>query len=63
MGAAILAASTSHFTSVIEAVQHMVSIEKTIEPAEDLVSAYDQGYREFIAALQQKGYIKEESHA
>jgi sugar (pentulose or hexulose) kinase len=63
MGAAILAASKSHFTSVIEAVKQMVSSEKSIEPTEHLVSAYEQGYREFIATLHQKGYIKEENYA
>ncbi len=63
MGAAILAASTSHFASVIEAVQHMVSTDKIVEPAGHLVSAYDEGYHQFIAALQRKGYIKKESYA
>lgn len=63
MGAAILAASTSHFTSVIEAVKHMVSPDKIVEPVAHLVSAYDEGYHQFIAALQRKGYIKKESYA
>ena len=63
MGAAIVAASTTHFTSVIEAVKNMVAIGKTTEPTVRLVAAYEQGYREFIAVLQQKGYIKEENYA
>jgi D-ribulokinase len=63
MGAAILAASTSHFDSVIEAVKQMVKTDKTVVPGTALVAAYEQGYREFIAELRNKGFIKEENYA
>jgi sugar (pentulose or hexulose) kinase len=63
MGAAILAASTSYFDSVIEAVKRMVKVDKTVEPSGQLVGAYEQGYREFVATLRNKGYIKEENYA
>ena len=63
MGAAILAASTSWFDSVIEAVKQMVKVDKTIVPGAHLVGAYGQGYREFVSTLRNKGYIKEENYA
>jgi sugar (pentulose or hexulose) kinase len=63
MGAAILAASTSYFDSVIEAVKEMVKIDKTEEPGGLLVGAYEQGYRKFVSTLRNKGYIKEEKYA
>jgi len=63
MGAAILAASTSWYDSVITAVQRMVETDKTIEPARHLVEAYEKGYRDFVNALRDRGYIKEETYA
>ena len=63
MGAAILAASTSFFDSIIQAVKEMVKTDKTVEPYQHLVSSYEQGYRQFIATLRNKGYIKEETYA
>ncbi|HMI63417.1 MAG TPA: FGGY-family carbohydrate kinase, partial [Puia sp.] len=63
MGAAILAASTSWFDSVIEAVKRMVKVDKTVEPGGHLAAVYEQGYREFVSALRNKGYIKEENYA
>lgn len=63
MGAAILAASRSHFDSVIEAVKGMVRIDKTVEPSQHLVAPYEKCYRKFVAALRDKGYIKEEYYA
>jgi sugar (pentulose or hexulose) kinase len=63
MGAAILAASTSWFDSVIEAVKQMVKVDKTVVPGSHLVGAYEQGYREFVSALRNKGYLKKENYA
>ena len=63
MGAAILAASKTYFDSVIAAVKQMVRVDKKVEPRRDLVSSYDQGYREFVSALRNKGYIKEDNYA
>jgi len=63
MGAAILAASTSWYDSVATAVQRMVKILTTVEPSRPLVEAYETGYREFVNALKEKGYIKEETYA
>ena len=63
MGAAILAASKSHFGSVIEAAKTMIKVDKGVEPRGRLAGPYEQGYREFVLTLRDKGYIKEENYA
>jgi len=63
MGAAILAASTSFYDSVITAVKQMVKTDKTVLPSRPLVGAYEQGYRDFVGVLRDKGFIKEEIYA
>ncbi|WP_431215953.1 FGGY-family carbohydrate kinase [Puia sp. P3] len=63
MGAAILAASTSFYDSVITAVKEMVKIDKTVLPGLSLVGAYEKGYHDFVTVLREKGYINEESYA
>ncbi|MBS1602705.1 MAG: FGGY-family carbohydrate kinase [Bacteroidetes bacterium] len=63
MGAAIMAASTSCYDSVITAVKRMVTIEQTVQPSRPLVGAYEKGYRDFVNALRDRGFIKEETYA
>jgi hypothetical protein len=41
----------------------MVKVDKTVVPGSHLVGAYEQGYREFVSALRNKGYIKKENYA
>jgi sugar (pentulose or hexulose) kinase len=57
VGAAILAASQTHFSSLTEAVQAMTHVEKTVKPSAELMSAYDAGYQRFVGALREKGFI------
>ncbi len=63
VGAAILAASKTHFTTIIEAVQALTQIEKEIRPQKEWVEKYNQIYHRFLQALQKKGYIKIEAYA
>jgi len=63
VGAAILAASKTYFSSVIEAAQALTQIEKEIRPEASLVIQYEKNYRAFIQLLQEKGYIKNEVYA
>lgn len=64
VGAAILAASKTHFSSVIEATKAMTQIEKEIQPDKKLSESYHGFYGKFVALLAEKGYIKKEkSHA
>jgi sugar (pentulose or hexulose) kinase len=56
-GAAVLAASKTHYSSLTEAAQAMVQPEKQIQPEPQLVAAYEENYRRFIHLLREKGYI------
>lgn len=56
-GAAILAASRTHFNSLSEAGGSMTQISKEIHPVPELVNAYGQYYRRFVQLLQEQGYI------
>lgn len=60
VGAAILAASKTFFSSVIEAAQSMTLIEKKILPEDSLIKSYNESYERFISLLKEKGYIKQE---
>lgn len=62
-GAAILAASKTHFTGLVEAAQALTQIEKEIHPEKELAEKYEQGYQAFLQILQEKGYIKERVYA
>jgi len=56
-GAAIVAASRTHFHSLTEAAGAMTHADKWIEPEKDWLQAYEAGYHQFIELLQQKGYL------
>ncbi len=58
-GAAVLAASRTHFANIVEAAREMIQAEKVILPESALASQYEEGYRQFIHVLKQKGYIPE----
>src|SRR5690606_7146933 len=50
-GAAILSASQTHFSSIVEAAGAMTQAEKLITPDKSLVPAYTENYQRFIALL------------
>jgi sugar (pentulose or hexulose) kinase len=60
VGAAIVAASQKHFSSLSEAAQALTRIEKTVQPDPDLAEAYDRQYHLFIQTLTEKGFISGE---
>ncbi|GEO11185.1 FGGY-family carbohydrate kinase [Segetibacter aerophilus] len=62
-GAAILAASKTHFSNIIEATQALTQIEKEVMPEKILVEKYQTIYYSFLQALKEKGYIKNEVNA
>jgi sugar (pentulose or hexulose) kinase len=59
VGAAILAASNTYFSSLIEAVEKLTCIEKEVRPEIELAERYDKNYQKFIDLLISKGYIRE----
>jgi sugar (pentulose or hexulose) kinase len=63
VGAAILAASTTHYTSIIEAVSKMVLIEKEIHPQKNMAEKYEANYNKFLNVMGNKGYIKGDFNA
>lgn len=56
-GAAILAASQTHFSSIVVAARLMTQAEKMITPDKTLVKAYEKTYQRFITLLTEKGYL------
>ena len=63
VGAAILAASKTYFTNIIEATQALTQIEKHVNPQHDLADKYDKIYHRFLQVLDDKGYIKGKTNA
>lgn len=63
VGAAILGASRTHFSSIIGAAESMTQIEKEVRPEDVIVRQYDETYRQFIDLLKEKKYIEKELHA
>jgi sugar (pentulose or hexulose) kinase len=57
VGAAILAASQTHFRSLTEAAQTLTQIEKEVQPSDELMQAYDRNYQRFIQTLHEKGFL------
>lgn len=62
-GAAILAASKTWYTNIMEATAAMTQVAEEIQPVPSLVKTYDNGYTEFIQLLKEKGYISTYEHA
>jgi sugar (pentulose or hexulose) kinase len=63
VGAAILAASKTHFNSVIEAAESMTQVDKQMNPDKKLSEEYEKNYRKFLQLLIRKEYIKSQVHA
>jgi sugar (pentulose or hexulose) kinase len=57
-GAAVIAASKTHFNSLIAAAQAMIIPEKKIEPDKKMMEQYELNYQRFITLLQQKTYLE-----
>lgn len=58
-GAAVLAASRTHFTTIVDAARAMIQAEKVIQPEAALAAKYETAYQQFIDTLKKKGYIRE----
>lgn len=56
-GAAVLAASQTHFNGLLEAGENMIQLEKEVLPDERLSASYENRYREFVKILLEKNYI------
>jgi sugar (pentulose or hexulose) kinase len=63
VGAAILAASNTHFNTLTDAVAALTTVEKEIHPEAGLSEAYNENYYRFLDLMGEKGYIKKELHA
>jgi Sugar (pentulose and hexulose) kinases len=63
VGAAILAASKTHFHSIVDAAKALTQIEKEIHPRTDWMEIYQKNYQRFINTLVQKGYIQHKTYA
>lgn len=57
VGAAILAASNTHFTSIIDAVESLTQVDKVFEPDLDLSLVYNTEFQKFSELLIEKGFI------
>src|SRR5699024_8405243 len=57
VGAAILAASKTSFSSLSEATKALTMVEKVIKPEKRLSLAYENYYKNFLSQLEQKEYI------
>ncbi|HTN37397.1 MAG TPA: FGGY-family carbohydrate kinase [Arachidicoccus sp.] len=58
VGAAILAASKTHFMNLTAAAAAMTRPEKIFEPNPDWIKSYEKGYRKFVAIMEEKSYIQ-----
>lgn len=57
-GAAILAASRTHYTNLQEAAEAMVSPEKAILPEDNLVHRYKEKYQRFVIELKKRKFLQ-----
>jgi sugar (pentulose or hexulose) kinase len=63
VGAAIIAASQTHFTTLTEAAKALTQIEKEVYPQQQAVGIYQNNYQQFIEILAAKGYISKTQYA
>lgn len=63
VGAAILAASGTHFDSIIEATRALTQTEKAMYPDQAISEVYEKNYRKFLDTLLKKEYITREFNA
>jgi sugar (pentulose or hexulose) kinase len=57
MGAAILAASRTHFDGLIPAARAVVRADRRVEPRPAMSEHYEARYRAFLAACAERGYV------
>jgi len=63
VGAAVLAASSSHFGSLSKSGRAMSQIEKEVRPDEKITDQYGLMYQKYMNTLKEKGYLKEGEYA
>jgi sugar (pentulose or hexulose) kinase len=63
VGAAIIAASQTHFNSLTEAARALTQIEKEVHPRKEWMDIYEENYQRFIDILTFKGYISKTQYA
>jgi sugar (pentulose or hexulose) kinase len=63
VGAAIIAASQTHFLSLTAAAKALTQIDKEVHPQPVAVDIYQQNYQQFIEILAGKGYINGTEYA
>jgi len=57
-GAAVLAASKTHFGSLREAAEEMIQVESLIEPrSAEWIEKYNENYERFVDKLKESGYL------
>ncbi len=57
LGAAIMAAANTWYSSLTDAAEHMTSVEKEVFPEQDLVEKYRTQYGQFKDKLKELGYV------
>jgi sugar (pentulose or hexulose) kinase len=57
VGAAIVGASRTIFSSLIEATSTLTGFDLAVEPSNDHGNAYDHGYVAFVQELRNRGYV------
>lgn len=60
MGAAVLAASRTHYATLMEAAGRMVHLQASVPPQPQAVRLYEERYRAFLAAMRARGYLLQE---
>lgn len=63
VGAAIIAASQTHFATLTEAAKSLTQIEKEVYPQANAAAIYQNNYQQFLAILAEKGYISKTQYA
>jgi len=63
VGAAIIAASQTHFATLTEAAKALTQIEKEVYPQADAAAIYQNNYQQFLDILAAKGYISKTQYA
>jgi sugar (pentulose or hexulose) kinase len=63
VGAAIIAASQTHFSTLTEAAKALTQIEKEVHPQAVSVDIYQQNYQQFMELLAAKGYLSNTQYA
>lgn len=62
-GAAILAASKTHFLSIMQAAKALTRPEKEVLPQGETAGRYNEHYQQFIHTLKEKGFLPDHQYA